>query len=157
MEITDAWLMEMGGWQEMKRARALWQAGTVTGAAFDGTKLTGTVRDQGKDFTCGLLLRSRSDMDNLCTCFQAKRTGSLCAHSLAAGTAWVHRHEKQPAAAAANTSPLQAVAKPPVVPARAPLRRSPDPRAGAFPPPRARLPEGSGRIRQNPEPPAARS
>ena len=27
MEITDAWLMEMGGWQEMKRARAMWQAG----------------------------------------------------------------------------------------------------------------------------------
>src|SRR5688572_12166351 len=100
MEITDAWLMEMGGWQEMKRARAMWHAGAVTASAFDGARLTGTVSDQGKIFSCGLLLRSRSDMDNLCTCFQAKRTGSLCAHSLAAGTAWVHRHEKPPGAAA---------------------------------------------------------
>ncbi len=118
MEITDAWLMEMGGWQEMKRARAMWQSGAVSGAAFDGKRLTGTVRDQGKDFTCGLNLRSRSDMDNLCTCFQAKRSGSLCAHSLAAGTAWVHRHEKPPATAVtAALSP--AAAKPVVVPARA--------------------------------------
>ncbi len=116
MEITDAWLMEMGGWQEMKRARAMWQAGSVSGVAFDGTRLTGTVRDQGKDFTCGLLIRSRSDMDNLCTCFQAKRTGSLCAHSIAAGTAWVHRHEKQPATAAA---PSPSAARPVSIPAQA--------------------------------------
>ncbi len=116
MEITDAWLMEMGGWQEMKRARAMWQAGAVSAAAFDGTRLTGIVRDQGKDFTCGLLLRSRSDMDNLCTCFQAKRSGSLCAHSLAAGTAWVHRHEKQPVAAVGTSaSASTALAKPAVV------------------------------------------
>jgi len=116
MEITDAWLMEMGGWQEMKRARAFWQAGAVVAAAFDGTRLTGTVRDQGKEFACGLLLRSRSDMDNLCTCFQAKRTGSLCAHSLAAGAAWVHRHEKPsgPAAATPASRP-----KPAVTPAKA--------------------------------------
>ena len=121
MEITDAWLMEMGGWQEMKRARAMWQAGDVSAAAFDGTRLTGIVRDQGKEFTCGLLLRSRSDMDNLCTCFQAKRTGSLCAHSLAAGTAWVHRHEKQPVTAAAGTSasPSTTLVKPAVVSAAA--------------------------------------
>jgi superfamily II DNA or RNA helicase len=119
MEITDAWLMEMGGWQEMKRAKAMWREGAVVAAAFDGTRLTGTVRDQGKEFACGLLMRSRSDMDNLCTCFQAKRTGSLCAHSLAAGTAWVHRHEKQPVAAGAGavSSGLPAAAKTAVIPA----------------------------------------
>jgi superfamily II DNA or RNA helicase len=97
MEITDAWLMEMGGWQEMKRARALYTAGAVLESAFDGTRLTGLVRDAGKDLSTGLLIRSRSDMDNLCTCFQSKRHGTLCAHALAVGTAWVHRHEKQPA------------------------------------------------------------
>ena len=97
MEITDAWLMEMGGWQEMKRARVLYSAGAVLESAFDGTRLTGTVRDTGKDLNTGLLLRSRSDMDNLCTCFQSQRHGTLCAHALAVGTAWVHRHKKQPA------------------------------------------------------------
>ena len=97
MEITDAWLMEMGGWQEMKRARAIYAAGAVLEAAFDGTRLTGLVRDAGKDLSTGLLIRSRSDMDNLCTCFQSKRHGTLCAHALAVGTSWVHRHEKQPA------------------------------------------------------------
>jgi superfamily II DNA or RNA helicase len=116
MEITDAWLMEMGGWQEMKRARAMYQSGAVVAAAYDGTRLSGTVRDQGREFSCGLLIRRRSDMDNLCTCFQARKTGSLCAHSLAVGTAWVHRHEKPPGAA---SGPAPPAAKPAVLPAKA--------------------------------------
>ena len=116
MDITDAWLMEMGGWQEMKRARAMHRGGAVTAAAFDGTRLTGTVRDQGKDLACGLLIRSRSDMDNLCTCFQSLKSGSLCAHSLAVGTAWVHRHEKK--TVSSGTSAAPAAAKPAVVPAK---------------------------------------
>ena len=110
MEITDAWLMEMGGWQEMKRARALYAAGAVQEAAFDGTRLTGLVRDLGKDLSTGLLLRSRSDMDNLCTCFQARRHGSLCAHALAVGTAWVHRHDKPPARPGSSPSPTSPAA-----------------------------------------------
>ncbi len=88
--------MEMGGWQEMKRGRALYAAGAVAGADFDGSRLSGTVQDAGKALASGLLIRSRSDMDNLCTCFQSKRHGTLCAHALAVGTAWVHRHEKPP-------------------------------------------------------------
>ena len=122
MEITDAWLMEMGGWQEMKRARALYAAGSVLHAQFDGTRLAGTVRDAGKDLATGLLLRSRSDMDNLCTCFQAKRHGTLCAHALAVGTAWVHRHEKQSTApgAAPSSSSGRNVSQPAIQPASAP-------------------------------------
>ncbi len=127
MEITDAWLMEMGGWQEMKRARALYAAGAVREAAFDGTRLTGLVRDLGKDLSTGLLLRSRSDMDNLCTCFQARRHGTLCAHALAAGTAWVHRHEKPPSPPGSPTpspsdsrSPSPAPTRPSAPPATAP-------------------------------------
>ncbi len=116
MEITDAWLMEMGGWQEMKRARAMYQSGAVVAAAYDGTRLTGTVRDQGKDFACGLLIRRRSDMDNLCSCFMARKTGSLCAHSLAVGTAWVHRHEKPPGSSSGRPP---SSAPPEVVPAKA--------------------------------------
>ena len=123
MELTDAWLMEMGGWQEMKRARALYAAGAVLSSAFDGTRLTGSVRDTGKDLSAGLLLRSRSDMDNLCTCFQSKRHGTLCAHALAVGTAWVHRHEKQPArpgeAAAAPASSSPGAVRPLITPAAA--------------------------------------
>ncbi|MDB6136577.1 MAG: hypothetical protein JWM59_4820 [Verrucomicrobiales bacterium] len=112
MEITDAWLMEMGGWQEVKRARAMWSAGAVSEAAFDGKRLTGSVRDSGKVFSSGLLLRSRSDMDNLCNCFQSRRDGTLCAHSLAVGTAWARRHEKPPGgsggAAGASSSAMGA-------------------------------------------------
>jgi superfamily II DNA or RNA helicase len=127
LEITDVWLMEMGGWQEMKRARALYASGTVLNASFDGTRLTGTVRDAGKDLATGLLLRSRSDMDNLCTCFQSKRHGTLCAHALAVGTAWVHRHEKQPTAPGATaaasppgTGPARTTSPPSIQPATAP-------------------------------------
>ena len=39
--------MEMGGWQAMKAARALWQAGAVKSVEFDGSILQGTVRGEG--------------------------------------------------------------------------------------------------------------
>jgi superfamily II DNA or RNA helicase len=121
MEITDKWLMEMGGWQAMKAARALWQAGAVTSVSFDGSVLQGTVRGSGKELSAGLTIKGRSDLENRCTCYMARRDGRICEHSLALGVAWVHRHEKAPASAS-SSSPVSGQVKssaPPVQPAAA--------------------------------------
>ncbi|HEX2748541.1 MAG TPA: SNF2-related protein [Verrucomicrobiales bacterium] len=104
MELTDKWLMETGGWQAMKTARGLWQAGAVKSVEFDGTVLQGSVRGSGKDISAGLTIKGRSDVENRCTCYMARRDGRICEHSLALGVAWVHRHEKAPAAASAPSS-----------------------------------------------------
>jgi hypothetical protein len=99
IEITNHWLMEMGGWQAVKAARALWQAGAVKSVEFDGSVLQGTVRGEGKDLAAGLTIKGRSDIENRCRCYMARRDGRLCEHSLALGVAWVNRHEKQPGVA----------------------------------------------------------
>ena len=110
IEITNQWLMEMGGWQAMKAARALWQAGAVQSVTYEGGILHGMVRNSGsgKDVAAGLTVKGRSDVENRCTCYMARRDGRLCEHSLALGVAWVNRHERQPGAppaAAAAASP----------------------------------------------------
>jgi superfamily II DNA or RNA helicase len=91
VEITERWLMDAGGWQAMKAARAAWQAGAVSAVEFDGTRLRGQVRSGGRTLAAGLLIRSRTDVGNLCGCPVSRRDGALCEHSLALGLAWVHR------------------------------------------------------------------
>jgi len=98
-EITERWLMDAGGWQAMKGARAAWQAGAVLAVEFDGTRLRGQVRAGGRTMAAGLVIKSRTDVANLCACPQSRRDGALCEHSLALGLAWVHRG---PAAASAK-------------------------------------------------------
>ena len=90
-EITERWLMDAGGWQAMKAARAAWQAGSVLSVEFDGNRLRGQIRAAGRTLAAGLVIKSRTDVSNLCSCPQSRRDGALCEHSLALGLAWVHR------------------------------------------------------------------
>jgi superfamily II DNA or RNA helicase len=90
-EITERWLMDAGGWQAMKAARAAWQAGAVLSVEFDGTRLRGQVRAGGRTLAAGLVIKSRTEATNLCGCPVSRRDGALCEHSLALGLGWVHR------------------------------------------------------------------
>ncbi len=111
-EITERWLMDSGGWQAMKPARAAWKAGAVLAVEFDGTRLRGQVNRGGKPIAAGLLIKSRTDVTNLCSCPETRRTGALCEHSLALGLAWMHRekHDAPTAARAASPTPPAASA-----------------------------------------------
>ena len=106
-EITERWLMDAGGWQAMKPARAAWQSGAVLAVEFDGARLRGQVRSAGRTLAAGLLIKSRTDVTNLCSCPHARRDGALCEHSLALGLAWIHRGKTTPAASA-NTATASA-------------------------------------------------
>jgi superfamily II DNA or RNA helicase len=90
-EITERWLMDAGGWQAMKAARAAWKAGAVLSVEFDGTRLRGQVRAGGRTLAAGLVIKSRTEVTNLCGCPVSRRDGALCEHSLALGLGWVHR------------------------------------------------------------------
>ena len=123
MELTEKWLMETGGWQAMKAARSLWQAGAVQDVSYDDGVLRGVVRSAGKGMSCGLRIRGRTDVENLCTCFLARRDGRICEHSLAAGLGWIHRGASARSgvvrSAAASAA---AVVVPEIVTASGPLR-----------------------------------
>ena len=123
MELTEKWLMETGGWQAMKAARSLWQAGAVQDVSYDDGVLRGVVRSAGKGMSCGLRIRGRTDVENLCTCFLARRDGRICEHSLAAGLGWIHRGASARSGAVRNTAaPAAAAVVPEVVSASGPLR-----------------------------------
>lgn len=83
MEITEKWLGEIGGWQVMKTARGLVDAGLASVTSAEEGLIRGIVGSGRMRFTAGLRIRSRSDVENLCTCPAARRGGLMCEHALA--------------------------------------------------------------------------
>ncbi len=93
MELTEKSLGEMGGWQAMKAARGLVDAGLVKVTTAEPGLIRGTAGGGRTPFAAGLRIRSRTDADNLCTCPMARR-GLICDHSLAVALA--HLRASQP-------------------------------------------------------------
>lgn len=83
MEITEKWLGDIGGWQAMKTARHLADSNAVTNPKAEGTNVRGQVAQGGKRYAAGLAVRSKSDVENLCTCPTSRARGLICEHSLA--------------------------------------------------------------------------
>jgi superfamily II DNA or RNA helicase len=83
MEITEKWLGEIGGWQVMKAARGLADAGMASVSSAEAGLIRGVAGSGKMKFTTGLRIRSSSDVENLCTCPHARRSGQICEHALA--------------------------------------------------------------------------
>lgn len=101
-QITEKLLSDAGGWQAMKAARALWEAGRVTAAEYAPPVLKGLVRDEGKEFRAGLKIAGRANVENICSCRASRQWGAVCAHSLAVGLAFLRGNAPGPAAAVAG-------------------------------------------------------
>ncbi|MCP5557033.1 MAG: DEAD/DEAH box helicase [Verrucomicrobiaceae bacterium] len=71
----------------MKAARGLVAAGLVTVAETSENLFRGSAGSGRSRFSCGLRIRSKSDVDNLCTCPTSRGRGQICEHSLAVGIA----------------------------------------------------------------------
>ncbi|MFM2169754.1 MAG: hypothetical protein RIS79_4125 [Verrucomicrobiota bacterium] len=91
MEITESWLAQIGGWQAIKAARSLVAAGHVAVSQNQGGLIRGSAGAGKMKFACGLRIRSRTDVDNLCTCPMARRSGMMCEHSLAVALATLQK------------------------------------------------------------------
>jgi superfamily II DNA or RNA helicase len=87
MEITEKWLGEIAGWQVMKAARSLVAGGQVEVTTVQPDLVQGNCGPGKKRYRCGLKINSRSDVENLCTCITARRTGAMCEHSIAVALA----------------------------------------------------------------------
>ncbi len=83
MDLTDKWLGDIAGWQVLKSARSLLERGLVTEVRREGDSLRGLVTEGPKRFQSGLLIRTRTDVTNLCTCPASRSSGIMCAHSVA--------------------------------------------------------------------------
>src|SRR6516225_762899 len=85
IQITERFLMDTGGWQAMKMARALVQMGRVVRARYAPPLLQGLVREGEIEYRAGLKISGKTDVENLCSCRESREWGIICAHSLAVG------------------------------------------------------------------------
>ncbi|OYW70567.1 MAG: hypothetical protein B7Z37_30310, partial [Verrucomicrobia bacterium 12-59-8] len=111
MEITEKWLGEIGGWAVMKSARSLVDAGLAVVTSSSDGMIRGTAGSGKMKFTTGLRIRTSSDVENLCTCPHARRSGMMCEHALAVALAHVRKQSgARPASSSAARSVVPASA-----------------------------------------------
>jgi superfamily II DNA or RNA helicase len=89
IQITERFLIDTGGWQALKHAKALLEMGRVVSFNYTPPVLRGLVREAEIEYRAGLKIRSYTDVENLCSCRDSRQWGSICAHSLALGLALI--------------------------------------------------------------------
>src|SRR3954471_20214186 len=87
--ITEKLLLNAGGWQAMKPARELLKSGRVSEAKYEPPLLSGYVREGMKNYRSGLRIKSAIDVENLCSCWESRSAGKICAHSVAVGLGYL--------------------------------------------------------------------
>src|SRR5256885_4036528 len=88
--ITEKLLLNAGGWQAMKPARELLKNGRVSEAKYEPPLLSGYVREGAKNYRSGLRIKSAIDVENLCSCWESRSAGKICAHSVAVGLGYLN-------------------------------------------------------------------
>jgi len=89
IELTEALLSQAAGWDVMKTARACLQQGQVLSSYWAPPLLRGVVQAGEMSFRASLVIKSPIDMENLCTCRDAREWGKICAHVVAVGLHWL--------------------------------------------------------------------
>jgi superfamily II DNA or RNA helicase len=93
LEITRAFLLEIGGWRTMKEAESLLEAGRVEEVTLEPPLLKGLVRTGTSHVKARLHIGSRlSEVENLCSCRQAREYGTICPHVVALGLAYLQKN-----------------------------------------------------------------
>ena len=86
----------------MKPARELLKGGRVSEAKYEPPLLSGYVREGAKNYRSGLRIKSALDVENLCSCWESRSAGKICAHSVAVGLGYLN---PPPAVVAAPVEP----------------------------------------------------
>ena len=83
MELTEKFLVSLGGWPVFKEAKAIRDAGRISEATYEPPLLKGRISEGGRDFLTGLKIKNPVDIENLCPCRDSRQRGLICAHSIA--------------------------------------------------------------------------
>jgi superfamily II DNA or RNA helicase len=101
----------------MKRARAYLEQGEVLSSYWSPPLLRGVVQAGEVSFRASMVIKGEIDIENLCTCREAREWGKICAHGVAVGLHWLKAQKP-----AADPTPARAAAG--IVPTRAPAKKS---------------------------------
>ncbi len=103
IELTEKLLSEAAGWDVMKFARATLAQGQVVSSYWAPPLLRGVVQAGPVSIRASMVINSGSDIDNLCTCREAREWGKICAHGVAVGLHWLNAQKKEATTAAVAT------------------------------------------------------
>ncbi|MGD1083196.1 MAG: DEAD/DEAH box helicase [Verrucomicrobiota bacterium] len=90
VELTEALLGKAAGWEVMKRARLSLGQGRVLSSFWAAPLLRGVVQEGESSFRASMVIHSDVDIENLCTCREAREWGKICAHGVAVGLHWLN-------------------------------------------------------------------
>ena len=105
VNLTESLLSKAAGWEVMKRARAYLAQGHVLSSHWGEPLLRGVVQTADVSFRASMVIKSEIDIENLCTCREAREWGKICPHSVAVGLHWL---EAQRSPAESNSPPAPA-------------------------------------------------
>jgi superfamily II DNA or RNA helicase len=89
VELTEALLSKAAGWDVMKRARVYLEQGEVLSSHWSPPLLRGVVQAGEVSFRASMVIKGEIDIENLCTCREAREWGKICAHGVAVGLHWL--------------------------------------------------------------------
>jgi superfamily II DNA or RNA helicase len=96
VELTEALLSTAAGWDVMKRARVYLEQGEVLSSHWSPPLLRGVVQAGEASFRASMVIKSEIDIENLCTCREAREWGKICAHGVAVGLHWLKAQQPAP-------------------------------------------------------------
>src|SRR5712671_1183889 len=89
IELTEGLLSKAAGWEAMKLARAYLAQGQVLSSNWSPPLLRGVVQAGEISYRASLVLKGETDIENLCTCREAREWGQICAHAVGVGLHWL--------------------------------------------------------------------
>ncbi|MDR2462180.1 MAG: DEAD/DEAH box helicase [Verrucomicrobiales bacterium] len=105
LKLTKDLLLEIGGWRALKEGTALWKSGKIQDVVYSPPLLSGVVQSGTSAVKARLHLGRRlSEVENLCSCRQAREYGTVCPHVIALGLEYLSpKNGAAPTASAADT------------------------------------------------------
>ena len=112
VELTEALLSKAAGWDVMKRARAYLEQGQVLSSHWAPPLLRGVVQAGEVSFRASMVIKNGVDIENLCTCREAREWGKICAHGVAVGLHWLKGQKPETTSTPAGKNASESAAKP---------------------------------------------
>jgi hypothetical protein len=79
VQLSESLLSQAAGWEAMKRARAYMAQGQVLSSHWAPPLLRGVVQTGDMSFRASMVIKSEIDIENLCTCREAREWGRFVA------------------------------------------------------------------------------
>lgn len=95
VQLSDKFFQDIAGWEAVKQARAYITMGRVLSSNWTPPVLKGVVQAGETSYRAGLVIKSSSDIENICTCRESREWGKICAHSVGVGLHHLNRERQE--------------------------------------------------------------